>query len=399
MHGDAQTNAPLDPRSSDDPPLRPSHWLRRTWSATEFEDADLTEFARKVMITETRYGLVTMCAMMLGLTVAALVLHMTTGAGRDHFLIYGSLAALSLHILLTARLMSDVRTLHMLGTVLLVVSATAYILLAHRTGELSAGLLASIVLLIIVTPTIPWGLRDATMVVTLSYLLLSLSSVSVNGRFDADTLLTLQFLLIAAGSVALTLVARNADVRKQQIAQRFELERAHREMELLSTRDPLTGCWNRRFLQRQFSTIVETAVNDGLPLQLALLDIDDFKALNDNHGHQHGDRILKRIAAIFHESLPGNAYLIRLGGDEFAIVTTSPRLKDIVQRCLDHLATDPGLLERGDGVAVAASVGFAAGPPDAPADLDTLYREADEALYRNKRDRARRDRASEVVAR
>ena len=346
------------------------------------------------MVGETRRGLMAMAGLLLPLIAVGLLVQLKLGAGQDHTLIYGALIALSLNTILAARHAGDLRTLHLLGTVLLIISATAFILLAHRTGDLSGGLLTSIVLLIVIVPMMPWGLRDATLVVCLSYCLLSLSSISVSGRFDADSLLSLQFVLLAAGSIALSLVARNAGIRKQEIAHRYELEQAHRDLQALSTRDPLTGCLNRRFLQQNFSAIAEESLRTGQPVQIALLDVDCFKSLNDSLGHQHGDRILKRLVAVFQEALPGNTHLVRLGGDEFAIVGLHPGLRGLTGLCLDHLATDPVLLEKGDGRPVEVSAGFATGPADELAELAALYRDADVDLYANKTSPRRRARTT-----
>jgi diguanylate cyclase (GGDEF)-like protein len=88
---------------------------------------------------------------------------------------------------------------------------------------------------------------------------------------------------------------------------------------------------------------------------------------------------------VFIEMLPGNTHLIRLGGDEFAIVYRGEEFKRLVSRCLNHLLTDPILLQVSDGEPVTVAVGFAAGGLDKVADMTELYKEADEALYEAKK--------------
>ena len=155
-------------------------------------------------------------------------------------------------------------------------------------------------------------------------------------------------------------------------------------LQLVSTRDPLTGAWNRRFIEQNFDEFANRCYEEKRELQFALLDIDKFKLFNDTYGHHHGDLILQHLANVFIEMLPGDMHLVRLGGDEFAIIYSGDGLKQLVSRCLNHLRTDPILLEVSDGEPVTVTVGFAAGGLDAVANLTALYKEADEALYEAK---------------
>ena len=279
----------------------------------------------------------------------------------------------------------DLQVLQLLGMVLLVVSGAAFMLLAHRTGHLSAGLMANIVLLFMVMPLVPWGLREASLVISLVYGLLTLSALSVSGRFDVETLWTLQFLILAAAFTAGVLVARNLHVRKRDIAVRFDLVKAHQELEHLSNVDPMTGAWNRRYLEARFDDLAEQARAEGECLRLAVMDIDHFKQINDTWGHHCGDDILRELSAVFRTHAPGHAHLVRLGGDEFALLQAGDGVEDLVDRCLRHLETNPELLRQTQGRPVTVSVGFAALPPGQPVDLQVLYRAADKDLYVSKR--------------
>ena len=183
-------------------------------------------------------------------------------------------------------------------------------------------------------------------------------------------------------------IVRNTIVRKSNILTRFDLEDAHRELQLVSTRDPLTGAWNRRFIEQNFDDFAQRCYDANEKVQFALLDIDHFKYFNDTYGHHHGDLILQRLANVFIEALPGDAHVIRLGGDEFAIVYSGRGFDKLVSRCLNHLATDPRLLATSDGTPVTVAVGFAIGEADRRVDLDVLYKEADAALYQAKSKRS-----------
>ena len=268
--------------------------------------------------------------------------------------------------------------------VLLIFTSVAIMSIAHRTGSMSAGPMASIVLLFMVMPIMPWGLREASIVVGLSYLTITFSFLSVEGRFDQDTLWTAQFLILASATTAVLTMVRNTLLRKDEIRSKFDLEKAHRRLESMSMRDPLTGAWNRRFLEQKFDVYAECSFDANKQVRLALMDIDEFKRFNDTYGHHHGDLILCQLAKVFKDALPGNSHLIRIGGDEFAVLYATEEDERLIRRCLRHLSTDPILLEKSNGEPVYVSVGYATGGQDIVADLASLYVQADESLYQAK---------------
>ena len=356
------------------------------WSTTAFEDSKVSEYARELMLEETRRGIMAMAGVSALTQLAAMLLHFRLGADGDFFYTYGLLAALSVHIVISSRFVKEIRSLHLLGTILLVITGVAIMAIAHRTGSVNAALLASVVLLFMVMPIAPWALREAVVVISLIYLVFTASSISVYGRFDTDTLWTLQFLMLASAVIATLTIMRNAAVRRDDIQSRYDLEAARRRLQLISTRDSMTGAWNRRYLEQSFIEIARTARADGAELHLAVMDVDAFKQINDTHGHHHGDAILRRLVAVLTDNLSGTAHIVRLGGDEFAVLDTAADFESAIGRCLQHLATDPRLLEIA-GEPVLVSAGFTAVSPDQTADLDTMYRAADEALYEQKRAR------------
>jgi diguanylate cyclase len=362
--------------------------LLRVWSATRFDDANVQNYAERMMLSETRRGVVSMAVLSLLIQTSAILLYKRLGFDGSVVYTYILLALLSLHVVISARLVRDLAALNLLGTILLVITGVAIMTMAHRAGTLSAGLMSSIVLLFMVMPLVPWGLREAVIVIGLTYLTVTFSSLSVAGRFESETLWTMQFLSIASAAIAMLTIARNTSERKADIQMRYTLEGAHRELELISTRDPLTGAWNRRYLEQNFAAIARAARAQRRNLHLAVLDVDSFKRLNDTHGHHHGDEVLRRLVEILIANLPGTAHVLRLGGDEFAVLDTSESFEPIVRRCLQHLETDPRLLEQ-SGTPVRVSMGFATVTPEHHADLDLLYRTADGALYEDKDARRR----------
>jgi diguanylate cyclase (GGDEF)-like protein len=153
--------------------------------------------------------------------------------------------------------------------------------------------------------------------------------------------------------------------------------RALRAIRLALT-DPLTGLGNQRHFQEALPRGLAVAGENEQPFTLCLLDIDDFKLVNDRHGHPAGDRLLVQVAGRLRQG--GETF--RLGGDEFAILLPG-------QDSQAGLITATTIVERismlrtEHGEQVSASVGLASAPSQA-GDRDDLIRLADEALYRAK---------------
>ena len=355
------------------------------WSATAFSTPNLAEYAEEILLRETRRGIRVMALLSLMIQLLVVFFQLTVGLDTRYVYTCSLLALLSLLVYVSARLVGEVWLLYLLAMLLLLTSAAAVMFLAHAGGSLSPGLMASLVLLFMAMPLVPWGLREAMSVVTLTYLLLILSTLSVPGRFDEKTLLALQFLTLAAAVVAAILIARNVFVRKDDIRVRFGLETAHEEQRLLSSRDPLTGAWNRRFLEENIAEFSLRARDQNLAVNFALLDVDAFKLINDSYGHDFGDAVLRSLATIVMEALPENAHFVRLGGDEFVVLSIGSDCQQIVRRCLKRLENDPKLLDDSGGEPITVSVGYAEMSPSDTIDLPTLYRIADEDLYAAKR--------------
>ena len=146
--------------------------------------------------------------------------------------------------------------------------------------------------------------------------------------------------------------------------------------------DPLTGLLNRKALTDRFAELAEQAALTGEPITLVMCDIDRFKTINDEHGHERGDAVLKQVAYVIRRSLRSFELIYRLGGDEFLIVlpgatfTTAGELAEGARRALE--VARPGGLEVTVSMGVASASGEVAFEP--------LFRAADEALYRAKHD-------------
>jgi diguanylate cyclase (GGDEF)-like protein len=162
------------------------------------------------------------------------------------------------------------------------------------------------------------------------------------------------------------------------------------QMEKQALTDALTGCYNRRSFEMQLDRELQMAARLDQPLALLMLDLDQFKHLNDTAGHDAGDSALRKLGDCFHEELRGVDTPARFGGDEFALILPQADTEGamIVAERLRHRIEQIEV----DGVGhLAASIGVATFPLHASSRAG-LVTEADRALYHAKR--AGRNRVS-----
>ncbi len=169
------------------------------------------------------------------------------------------------------------------------------------------------------------------------------------------------------------------------IGQFEELLMVRRELDFAASHDSLTGLMNRRGLDR----VLREAGESGEALGLLLLDLDGFKLINDRHGHQAGDDLLKQVAMRLKGVVRPGDSVARLGGDEFALVVRSVEdavaLSEIADRAVSVVMAPFMLM--GQLVTVGASVGVSvkAERDNTPWTAEILTRAADQALYGAKR--------------
>jgi len=172
-----------------------------------------------------------------------------------------------------------------------------------------------------------------------------------------------------------------------RIASNVEVLDQLRQLQDLAARDFLTGLFNRRHFFARGRQLVCEAREMGLPICVAILDIDHFKRLNDRHGHDGGDKALTAVAGTLGTMAErGFNLLARIGGEEFAIIFPGADLAEAERLCGDIRATIAGtpLVINGETLPLTVSIGVAALAPDAM--LETCLGQADEALYVAKQD-------------
>ncbi|RFO97560.1 hypothetical protein DIC66_06750 [Rhodoferax lacus] len=147
--------------------------------------------------------------------------------------------------------------------------------------------------------------------------------------------------------------------------------------------DHLTGLANRALLVDRFHLAIERSKRSRVPFATVMIDLNNFKAINDTHGHAAGDQVLVVIGKRLLETVRASDTVSRLGGDEFVLIIESVEdrreLAQIGQKLIDMLA-EKVPLDSGTVVSVGGSLGFALYPGDG-ASMDTMLHVADQAMY------------------
>lgn len=177
-------------------------------------------------------------------------------------------------------------------------------------------------------------------------------------------------------------------MREQASRTQDEIAKLHRELDRVSLQarhDPLTGALNRRGLEEALEKEISTVRRKETPLSVALLDIDDFKALNDSLGHESGDGALAHLAQVARECMRPQDSLARFGGEEFVVLLPDTSLDNAVEamRRLQRELTKRFFLAGTEKVLITFSAGVAQLSTEEPA-MEAIRR-ADQAMYLAKR--------------
>lgn len=165
-----------------------------------------------------------------------------------------------------------------------------------------------------------------------------------------------------------------------------DLQESREKLLTLTRTDPLTGCYNRRYTLELFNRQAKLSQRTHSSVLLAYVDIDHFKCINDDFGHNEGDKALKRIAGLFKAALREIDIVCRPGGDEFLLIfpdsslNKAPQIKARLYRKLKILNENLGLPYQ-----MGFSIGFSEYQYNHPQTLDELTYLADQEMYKEKR--------------
>ncbi len=233
------------------------------------------------------------------------------------------------------------------------------------------------------------GLMVAVIAMTLDMLLLTLRLTTMPTLSNYAFLMFALLLTIDMNRSYLRALS-SAELLTNQLEERVEertreLTEANRRLAQQATTDGLTGLKNRRAFNDLFSKELARLGRSSEKLCLALLDIDFFKAVNDSHGHDGGDQVLRNVATILRDELRVTDTVARIGGEEFALLLPTHSVagaKDRLEQLRQHIETTP-LEDEDKRIYITVSIGLT---EVTTADgIKTASKRADEALYAAKR--------------
>ncbi len=205
---------------------------------------------------------------------------------------------------------------------------------------------------------------------------------SISGKAGGgDKMLVSAFLL----NIALILFGwrRYRDMSIEVEERAYAEQRAHS----LAVTDPLTGLLNRRTIGEKTADLIDAAQQTQKSIAFLMFDLDNFKNINDVHGHNAGDVVLKQVATRIASVVPPKNLLARLGGDEFACAFIfDPEQPELVERIADDLieAIASPIIDKGTHLVVTTSIGMSRYRSEMD-DVETLMRQSDIAMYSAKK--------------
>lgn len=235
-----------------------------------------------------------------------------------------------------------------------------------------------------------WHLRTATARAVEPCRLRVIDEAAFAHLFNTQPRLLVRLLRHTCGYLLASEKQLNERLRKKnrELQSTLDYLRRTREevdyQELLANTDQLTGLYNRRCLDRQLDKFIERAHDTGTDLALILVDVDDFKSVNDSHGHAAGDAVLRGIGAVISDCVRTSDLPCRFGGDEFAVVLTEMEASraleraEAIRRRVERMVADPARS------AISSSTSIGGATLRAGDSAHDLFERADAELYRAK---------------
>ena len=205
------------------------------------------------------------------------------------------------------------------------------------------------------------------------------SELSYNAVFYIYMFIGASITMILFGYV-LGKLSESQRVHNRSLRERVE------DLHLRSVTDGLTGAYSHAYLQESIAIELENSIRRGVPLSVVMLDLDDFKKINDTQGHLFGDRVLKELTETVSLSIRDGDVLGRYGGEEFMVVMPGADA-DIAKTVAERICKSIARAKIGDedsGVQVTVSVGVATFPGRGKVDALRLVDDADKKLYEAK---------------
>jgi len=170
-------------------------------------------------------------------------------------------------------------------------------------------------------------------------------------------------------------------VNEQLHLQLMEIEKLQAILHEQAIQDPLTGLYNRRFMEESLKQEIARANRENQPFSVVMLDMDNLKLLNDKYGHVVGDVALKSLSKLLKDHTRTEDIVCRFGGDEFLVIlhNASEKMASVRLQEWEEQAKEISIIHEGNPIQISFSAGIAAFPTYK--NIEELIRTADKALY------------------
>ncbi|AIQ66593.1 GGDEF domain-containing protein [Paenibacillus graminis] len=227
----------------------------------------------------------------------------------------------------------------------------------------------------------------ATSILCVTYMILLLLDTSVYGNSLHIQNMIIAFILTGTALAGFGIIARGHDLMQSlesSLKSEQDLRIQNIIMDRLSKVDPLTELYNHKTFHEYLGWLIEHQQSNPFPMQLAVLDIDNFKKVNDQYGHWVGDIVLRQVAGIVLKHIGADDFAARYGGEEFVVILTAKPLEDsrrIMTQILHGIAELPVAEMEGNSVTVSIGMHDYAGTDS----KSSTFQQADDALYEAKK--------------
>ncbi|MBW4085648.1 diguanylate cyclase [Paenibacillus sp. S150] len=231
------------------------------------------------------------------------------------------------------------------------------------------------------------GYLKATSILCLVYMVLLFVDASANNYILRIQHMITALIFTGSALAGFGIIARGRDLMQaleNSLKSEQDLRIQNIVMDRLSKIDPLTDLYNHKTFHEYLGWLIEHQQSNPFPLQLAVLDIDNFKKVNDQYGHRIGDIVLRQVAAVVLDRIGSDDFAARYGGEEFVVILTAKPLEDsrgIMTQILTGIA-DMAIAEM-DGNSVTVSIGMH--EYTGLESKSSIFQQADDALYEAKK--------------
>lgn len=219
------------------------------------------------------------------------------------------------------------------------------------------------------------------------YILLIIFQLEIRDQLGIMDHFTMVSLLVACTIICIGIMKRGSEIfenLKETLETKQELMIRNTIMEKLSKTDALTGLYNHMSFQEYFDSILEQSVKYQIPIQLAIIDIDDFKKVNDTFGHRIGDVILERISSIIKKNVTTDDFVARYGGEEFVVLFVGKQFEE-TYRVVETIRKEVSKLKHAEVNNQSVTVSIGLNEYKTNTDNESLFKGADALLYISKK--------------